>query len=115
MRDDAEQGGTFQAEVMVGAKALGQEQGEHVLGDSRGLSRATAESAREDLVGKWSTEQWRVSRGHCEGFGFTAGGMGQSMLRTPKLGVCMAAQRAARTLGRLLKGGFIYGGTWRSQ
>lgn len=54
---------TFQAEVMVGAKALGQEQGRHVLGDSRGVSRATAESTRKDRVGKWSTEQWRMSLG----------------------------------------------------
>lgn len=42
---------------MVGAKALGQEQGKHVLGDSRGVSRTVAESARKDTVRKWSPEQ----------------------------------------------------------
>lgn len=57
MRDNGEQGQTFQAEVMVGAKALGQEQGKHVLGDSRGISKTVAESARKDTVKKWSPKQ----------------------------------------------------------
>jgi hypothetical protein len=63
VRDNAEQRETFQAEVMVGVKALRQKQGRHVLGNSRGVSRTTAKSARKDVVGKWPTEQWSVSLG----------------------------------------------------
>lgn len=91
---------------MVGTKALGQEQGKHNLEDSRGVSRTVAESARKDMVKKWSPEQWGLSPG------LVLAPVRRGRVCSISKVVSMVAQRVARTLRGLSGGGVIYGSTW---